>query len=51
MAKKEKFTVADLRGLALYLRARADGTKKNKRARLRHYAEVVSWAADELEPK
>lgn len=49
MTEKKKFTVADLRGLSLYLRARADSTKKHKRERLINYAEVVSWAADELE--
>jgi len=49
MAKQKKFTVADLRGLSLYLRARADSTKKHKRERLINYAEAVSWAADTLE--
>lgn len=51
MAKKKKFTVADLRGLALYLRARADGTKRHKRAQLIDYAKAVSWAADTLEAR
>ena len=48
---KQKFTVADLRGISLYLRARADSTKKSKRALLIHYADVVSWAADSIEIK
>lgn len=50
MAKK-KFTAADLRGIALYLRARADSTKQRKRELLIHYADVVSWAADRIEIK
>ena len=51
MAKGKKFTVADLRALALYLRARADSTKRHKRDQLITYAQAVSWAADSLEGK
>ncbi len=46
---KQKFTVADLRGISIYLRVRADSTKKSKRALLIHYADVVSWAADSID--
>lgn len=48
MAKK-KFTVADLRGISLYLRARADSTKGRKRELLISYADTVRWAAGRIE--
>ena len=48
MAEK-KFDVADLRGVAGYLRARADSTKKRKREALLKQAGIVSLAADILE--
>ena len=50
MAEK-KFDVADLRGVAGYLRARADSTKKRKREALRRLAKIVDWAVDNLEEK
>lgn len=47
MAKK--FTVNELRGIALYLQVRGEGMKKRKRELLLGYAKDVNAAADFIE--
>jgi len=56
---EKKFTVGELRGVSLYLRARADGIGAKlykpkrlvKREQLLRAARTVVWAADQLEKK